>query len=82
MALSLELTLGGRKYTWANNESDPTYETLDIVLICPDWEEHYPLTIVQALERELSNHTPLVVDSREKLNNNAIFRFENSWMVK
>ena len=47
-----ELPLGGRKYTWANNEIDPTYETLDIVLICPDWEEHYPLTTVQALERE------------------------------
>ena len=61
-----ELPLGGRKYTWANNQSDPTYEKLDRVLICPDWEEHYPLTTVQALERELSDHTPLIVDSREK----------------
>ena len=38
-----ELPLNGRKFTWANNLQDPTYEKLDRILICPDWEDHYPL---------------------------------------
>lgn len=77
-----ELPLNGRKYTWANNQSDPTYEKLDRILICPDWEEHYPLAVVQALERELSDHTPLILDAGERIQHTVIFRFENSWMLR
>ena len=53
-----ELPLNGRKFTWANNLEEPKYEKLDRILICPNWEDHYPLTKVYALERELSDHTP------------------------
>ena len=49
--------LNGKKYTWANNLPDPTYEKLDRILICPDWEDKYPLAPVSALEREISDHT-------------------------
>ena len=59
-----EMPLNGRQYTWANNLADPTYEKLDRVSMCPTWEEKYPLTILQAFAREVSNHTPLFLDSR------------------
>ena len=51
-----DLPLNGRKYTWDNNSPEPTFEKLDRVLICPDWEDTYPLAIVNALEREISDH--------------------------
>lgn len=77
-----ELPLNGRKYTWANNQPDPTYEKLDRVLFCPAWEEKYPLTILQAFAREVSDHTPLFLDTGEKSNNEPIFRYENCWALR
>jgi hypothetical protein len=56
-----ELQMSGRKYTWENNLSNPTFEKLDRVLITTEWEEKFPLTMVQALTREVSgSYTPLV----------------------
>lgn len=51
-------------------------------MVCPDWEEHYPLSVVHALERELSDHTPLILDTGEREKSTPIFRFENAWMLR
>lgn len=75
-----DIPISGRQFTWANNMPDPTYEKLDRVLVCPDWEDKYPMTMVIALEREISDHTPLLLDSGEHRNAPPIFRFENAWM--
>ena len=55
---------------------------MDRILICPDWEDKYPLTIVSTLERELSNHTPLIIDTGTPNKNPPIFRFENAWFER
>ena len=73
--------MNGRKYTWANNLPGPTYERLDRIFICPDWEDKYPLATVNAMEREISNHTPLLLDTGDNKKNQPIFRFENAWML-
>ena len=54
-----ELDLTGRKYTWANYVEVPTYEKLDRILVTTDWEQKIHLASIQALAREISNHTPL-----------------------
>lgn len=77
-----ELPLNGRNFTWANNLVDPTIEKLDRVLICPDWEEHYPLSFRQALKREVSDHTPLLLDTGSHNISQPIFKFQNSWMLR
>lgn len=61
--------------------ADPTFEKLDRVLVCPDWEDKYPLAIVYALEREISDHTPLILDTGAHKPPPSIFRFENAWMM-
>jgi hypothetical protein len=38
-----------------------TYEKLDRILVT-DWEQKFPLDSVQALTREISDHTPLLLD--------------------
>jgi endonuclease/exonuclease/phosphatase family metal-dependent hydrolase len=58
-----EIQLARWKYTWANNLANPTFEKLDRVLIITEWEEKYPLTIVRALSRQVSDHTPLLLNS-------------------
>ena len=77
-----ELHLNGRQFTWGNNHVDPTFKKLDRILICPDWEDEYPLTYVNALERELSDHTPLIIDTGTPSKKPPIFRFENAWFER
>ena len=61
----MEIQLSGRKYTWSNNHEDPTYDLLDRVLILTSWEDTYPLVTVTTLNRDLSDHTPLLISMGE-----------------
>jgi hypothetical protein len=76
-----ELEMSGRKCTWANYAEVPTYEKLDHILVTTDWEQKFPLASVQALTREISDHTPLLLDTGEpsRRGNTRNFRFELAW---
>jgi hypothetical protein len=73
-----ELQLTGQKYTWANNLAIPTFEKLDWVLITTEWEEKYPLSSPRALSRDVSNHTPLLLNSGDSslLATEPMFKFK------
>jgi hypothetical protein len=49
-----------------------------------EWEQKYPLVSVHAMQRAISDHTPLLVDSGEAthIGNKNIFSFELSWFEK
>src|SRR4051812_24256479 len=84
-SLSLrEIELTGRKYTWANSFPTPTYEKLDRVLASVEWEQKYPLVSVYAMQRAISDHTPLLVDSGDAthIGNKRNFCFELGWFEK
>jgi hypothetical protein len=76
--------MSGRKYTWANNLATPTFEKLDRILVTMEWEEKFPLSTVQALTREVSDHTPLLLNSREpsQLATQPMFKFELGWLLR
>jgi hypothetical protein len=79
-----EIEMSGRKYTWANSLQNPTYERLDRVLASTEWEQQYPLATVEALSREISDHTPLLLSTGERSHNKGqpLFKFELSWLLK
>jgi endonuclease/exonuclease/phosphatase family metal-dependent hydrolase len=79
-----ELELSERQYTWTNNLQMPTYEKLDRILLSTDWKLKYPKVSVHALTREISGHSPLLLDSEQppKQNNANMFKFELSWLLK
>ena len=84
-SLSLrETELTGRQYTWANTLPKPTYEKLDRVLASIEWEQKYPLVSVHAMQRAISDHTPLLVDLGDATHivNKNTFSFELSWFEK
>lgn len=64
-------------YTWANNQEDPTFEKLDRVLVSKEWNVAYPLAVVTGLNRELSDHVPLHLNTRVAPPHSDMFRFEN-----
>ena len=45
----------------------PTYEKLDRVLASTEWEQKFPLVTVDALNREISEHSPLLLSTSEKV---------------
>lgn len=78
------IALTGRQFTWANSLPSPTYEKLDRVLMTTEWESKYPLVSVQALDRVLSDHTPLLLDTGSAAfsGNPAQFKLELGWFLR
>jgi hypothetical protein len=79
-----ELEMSGRKCTWANSMPKPTFEMLDRVPMSTEWEQHFPLATVVALSREISDHTPLLLDTCLQVgyNKQQGFKFELGWVLK
>jgi exonuclease III len=79
-----ELQMSGRKYTWANNLANPTFEKLDQVLLTTEWEEKFLLATLQALTREVFDHTPLLLNSGESAHmaTQPMFKFELGWLLR
>lgn len=78
-----EIELSGHKFTWANALPVPTYEKLDRILMSRNWEQKYPLVTARALNRELSDHTLLLLDSGTKAQNKQpLFKFELGWLLR
>jgi hypothetical protein len=45
------------------------------------WESLFPLTTVHKLNREISDHNPIILDTMEnKPKKKNVFRFEKSWI--
>ena len=77
-----EIELTGRQFTWANSLTDPTYEKLDRVLMTTEWELKYPLVTVHALDREVSDHTPLLLETGDPAfsGHPKQFKMELNWL--
>ena len=76
--------MSGRKFTWDNSKSVPTYEKLDRVLASMEWKQRFSLVTVDALNREISDHTPLLLSISEKVHRSRQheFKFELSWFLQ
>ena len=76
-----DLPLLGGKYTWSNNQQNPTLEKLDRILISDDWEKLFPLTNLRKLPRELSDHNPLLLCTEQSTHKKSkAFCFETFWL--
>jgi hypothetical protein len=56
---------------------------LDQVLITTEWEEKYPLAMVRALTRDVSDHTRLQLNLGESsfVATQPMFKFELGWLL-
>jgi mannosylglycoprotein endo-beta-mannosidase len=73
----VELPLKGCKFTWTNKQHSPLLERLDWFFTSNAWTTAMPNTIVSALSRDTSDHTPCVISASTKVPRPQIFRFEN-----
>jgi exonuclease III len=76
-----ELNILGGIFTWSNNQSSPTLERLDRILMNRDWELLFLNVCGYKEPRELSDHNPLIVSSCLRVvGNKREFRFELFWI--
>ena len=55
--------MSGRQYTWAGPGDNPTFEKFDRVLVITDWEDKSLLSTVEPRDRNISDHTSLVLNT-------------------
>jgi hypothetical protein len=79
-----EIVMTGCQYTWAGPGDNPIFKKLDRVLVSTDWEIQFPLTSVEPKDRNISGHTPLVLNTgvSTHLTGNRPFKFERGWLVR
>jgi hypothetical protein len=76
-----EIFLSGGKFTWSNNQTDPTLEKLDRMLMNDRWEALFPLTNLRKIPSFLSDHNPLLLcTEQERIKNSKQFFFETAWL--
>ena len=77
-----ELEMTSRKYTWANYAEVPT--KAGPYLGTTEWEQKFLLDSVLALTREISDHTPLLLDGGEPSHRGNVrnFKFELGWLSR
>ena len=79
-----EIEMTGHQFTWVRPGDDPTFEKLDRVLVSTEWKKKFPLTVVEAMGRSQSDHTPLILNPRSCTHSNKppLFKFERGWFLR
>lgn len=79
----IELKVSSKKYTWANNQDNLIVATLDKIFVTTHWESKSPRSLVEALPKYGSDHTPLLLDSGENVRRpEKVFKFEKWWLYE
>ena len=79
-----EIVMSGHQYTWAVPGDNPIFEKLDRVLASTDWEDKFPLSTVEPRDRDISDHTPLVLNTGASTHqiDRRHFKFERGWLIR
>jgi hypothetical protein len=56
-----EIKLNGCRFTWSNEQHNPTMTRIDRLLCTPDWELPFPTCFLHLLPSLMSDHTPLLL---------------------
>ena len=61
-----------------------TFENLDRELVSTELEDIYPLSMVKAWDRNISDHTPLVLNTGSSTHQNrqSSFKHERGWLIR
>ena len=79
-----EIVMSGCQFTWAGPGDNPIFEKLDIVLVSTDWVDKFPLSIVEPRDRDISDHTPLILNTGASTHHSVQrpFKFERGWLIR
>jgi exonuclease III len=74
-----EIKLNGRRYTWSNEQHNPTLTRIDSLLCTLEWELIFPTCFFHSLPSLMSDHMPLLLLGELEHFSNPFLHFENYW---
>ena len=79
-----EIVMSGRQFTWVGPGDDPLFEKLDRVLVSTDWDDKFSLSTVQCRDGNISDHTPLILNTGSSTHQKSQrpFKFERGWLIR
>ncbi len=77
----IDLPMGNQNFTWSNMQRSPTMARLDRFLVSTEWDQAFPLSKVVAVPRIMSDHSPILLNTGDKLYK-RFFRIEEVWLER
>lgn len=71
--------LKNRRFTWSNKRPQPSFSRIDRVLSSAEWNLHYPIITLQALEMLVSDHAPLLLTCKNNAPSKKQYKLETFW---
>ena len=75
-----EIHLQNRRFTWSNEQNNPTLCKLDSFFCNANWDIKFVTHILHALSSSLSDHCHLLLANNSGPKRPKSFRFENHWI--
>ena len=76
----MEIDLRGRKFTWSNEQNNPTFTRIDCIFGTPEWHLMFLNIDLQPLPTMGSDHCPLFLTGDIAKQTYKGFRFESFWV--
>lgn len=77
----MEIKRTRSRYTRTNKQSNPVFSNIDKIFVTTEWENRYPLCAANSLLRVGSDHSRIILDTGENLQQPARqFFFEQQWL--
>jgi hypothetical protein len=73
------LHLQNRKFTWSNEQHDPTLVKLDRFFCNAEWDAAFSSHVLHALSTSLSDHCPFLLSNQSGPRRPKSFKFEDFW---
>ena len=78
-----EIEIPGRRFTWSNNQINPTFAKMDRFFVSIEWESLFPLAFINILARDISDHSLLVLELGLKQKTvSRPFKLELCWFLR
>jgi hypothetical protein len=74
-----EIKLVGRRFTWSNEQADPTLVRLDRAFCNAEWDDLHPAAKLLPQSSSMSDHCPLLLVQDLVFKTPPRFRFESFW---
>ncbi|XP_073353624.1 uncharacterized protein [Aegilops tauschii subsp. strangulata] len=75
-----DIYLHGQRYTWSNEQANPTLVKNDGILCTTSWETLYPHSSLRCLASAVPDHCPLLLDCSPQTPTKRRFHFERFWI--
>jgi len=76
----IDLGFEGSMYTWSNNNpNNPIWERLDRIMVNHEFVKKFPETYIAHQTQLLSDHSPIIICSKEHTKMASSFKFLSMW---